>query len=91
MDDKLSIILECMEEIQKDNIEKFDKAMVVTINALSNKIDYNFIAKAYDIIYNMTQDDFSTEELVRILNLNNITYSYRGEVINQSAVPIFQD
>lgn len=91
MDDKLSIILECMEEIQKDNIEKFEKPMVVTVNALSNKIDYNFIAKAYDIIYNMTHDDFSTEELVRILNLNNITYSYRGEVINQSAIPIFQD
>lgn len=91
MDDKLNIILECMTEIQKDNIKNFDKAMVIKINELSNKIDYNFIAKAYDIIYNINKEEFSTEELVRILNLNNITYSYRGETVNQSAIPIFQD
>lgn len=91
MDDKLNIILDCMKEIQKDNMNNFGKTMVIKVNELSNKIDYNFIAKAYDIIYNINQDDLSTEELVRILNLNNITYSYRGEVINQSAIPIFQD
>lgn len=89
MSEKLQIIEECMIEIQENTIEKYKKPMVITINDLSNKIEYNFVAKAYDIIYGVEKDDFETPELIRILNANNITYSYRGEVKNSSTILLF--
>lgn len=89
MDEKLAVIEECMIEIQKHTIEKFCKPMVITVNELSEKIEYNFVAKAYDIIYGLDVDDFSTSEIIRILNTNNITYSYRGEIKNPSKILLF--
>ena len=89
MNDKLEIILECMIEIQKDTLKRYDKPMIVTINELSEKIQYNFVAKAYDIIFGLELGDFETSEIIRILNANKITYSYRGEVKNSSKILLF--
>lgn len=89
MDKKMEIISDCMIEIQKNTIKKYNKPMVITINELSEKIQYNFMAKAYDILYGLDADEFETPELIRILNANNITYSYRGEIKNSSKTLLF--
>lgn len=89
MDKRLEIIEDCMIEIQENTLKKYNKPMVVTINELSEKIQYNFVAKAYDILYGLEVDDFETPEIIRILNANNITYSYRGEIKNSSRILLF--
>ena len=89
MNGKLEIILECMMEIQKSTLEKYNKPMIVTVNELSEKIQYNFVAKAYDIIFGLEPDDFEKSEIIRILNANKIAYSYRGEVKNSSKILLF--
>lgn len=89
MDKKLEIIEDCMIEIQKNTLNKYKKPMVITINELSEKIQYNFMAKAYDILYGLEADEFETPELIRILNANNMTYSYRGEIKNSSKTLLF--
>lgn len=89
MNEKLEIIEECMIEIQENTLQKYNKPMIVTVNELSEKIQYNFVAKAYDIIYGLEPYDFETTEIIRILNANNITYSYRGEIKNSSKILLF--
>lgn len=89
MNKKLEIIEDCMIEIHRKTLEKYNKPMVVTINELSEKIQYNFAAKAYDILYGLDPEEFETSEIIRILNANNITYSYRGEVKNSSKMLLF--
>lgn len=89
MDKRLEIIEDCMIEIQENTLKKYNKPMVVTINELSEKIQYNFVAKAYDILYGLEVDDFETPEIIRILNANNITYSYKGEIKNSSRILLF--
>lgn len=89
MDKKLEIIEDCMIEIQENTLKKYNKPMVITVNELSEKIQYNFVAKAYDILYGLESDDFETSEIIRILNANNMTYSYRGEIKNSSKILLF--
>lgn len=89
MDKRLEIIEDCMIDIQENTLKKYNKPMIVTVNELYEKIQYNFVAKAYDILYGLELDDFETPEIIRILNANNITYSYRGEIKNSSKILLF--
>ena len=86
MDDKLKIILESINDVYKDK----DSYRVVTIHDIVEKIAYNYEVKCYDIIYGIDIDELSTDEVIRICNINNITYSYMGEIKNSSQILLFE-
>lgn len=84
--DKLKIVLESLSDVYKDK----NNYRVATIHDILEKIIYNYEAKCYDIIYGADLDDFTLEEVIRICNANNITYSYAGEIKNSSQILLFE-
>ena len=86
MDDKLKIILESIHDVYKDK----DLYQVVTIHDIVEKIAYNYEVKCYDIIYGIDIDELSTDEVIRICNINNIPYFYKGEIKNTSQILFFE-
>lgn len=88
MDDKLSVILQCIHDVLETR-RKGCLPTPVKLHELSEMILYNYETKCYDIVYGLDLSDFETDEIIRICNSNDVTYEYRGYIKNSSQQLLF--